>query len=938
MPQGPEFTFGDFTLDLERKMLWQGHAHVPVGHRAFAILALLVENPGRLVTKSELFERAWPGISVDAANLRVQIGNIRRLLGPSGKDIVTEQSLGYSFQGDVRLAPLSRPAQITERFYAPANLTSPIGRERDISALEQGLASHRLVSIVGPGGIGKTTLALEVARRVDPDFLDGICFVDLGAAVEEGDVLAAVAAALQRPVQSHCQADILACLRTRRVLMVLDCCERMIEPVAHLAEAILANAPGVSVLATSREALRLPGEFVLHADGLAVPESDCPLDQAMGFGGFALFMRAAASAGAGPLAGLLADRGDVALIADICRRLDGIPLAIELAASLSGTLALQQIRQSLDERISGLAPARRGGPARHRTLDATITWSYDMLGEIEALALRRLSIFAGDFSLTAAQKVIAYGEIDNATATRAIAALAQKSLLSSRILSGGAQYRLLETTRYFAEGRLTDLEERSDLSRRHARYVLETLRAWEPNILSVLREDNAPAAFARDVHAALERIFADSQASLLGIELTLAAESLWLALGLYDEHARWMRRAEEALGAAPQDGPLAASVLTGRAYSVLYNTADDRLIELVGAAVQSASQIGDDILEMRNLFHGVYFNLIRHRGGEALRFARAYHDRAKMSGNHALLGFASVAVAIAQVQTGDWEQAMACFEATLASPPPALPDPISIRLGLDVGSLALFELGGLIWIQGHARRGTALIEEALRLTEQNGSPQNRFQVLCFGGCSSAILCGDRERLRHYLALLEAHAREFALWAITASAYRGGLAYLEGRYADARDLLEQYFAASVPSASLDGIFLTILAEVRGRLGDEEGALAALADAWARRTSDRDPFIAAQVHRVRGTLALGKPQEEDMAAALYRQSIAVARANRTLAFEIPAVMDLARLECSHGRYDEALTVLRSTLASAPADEDLPGMSDIRRLAEEIEFKIR
>lgn len=542
MQQGPEFTFGDFTLDPERKMLWQGQSHVPVGHRAFAILALLVENPGRLVTKSELFERAWPGISVDAANLRVQIGNIRRLLGSFGKEIVTEQALGYSFQGEVRLAPLSRPARMTERFFAPANLTAPIGREGDVSALEQALAQHRLVSIVGPGGIGKTTLALEVARRVDADFLDGICFVDLGAAVEEPDVLAAVAAALQRPAQSPCQADILVSLRTRRVLMVLDCCERMIESVAHLTEAILANAPGVSVLATSREALRLPGEFLLHAGGLAVPPPNCPIEQAMRFGGFALFMRASSAAGAD----LPAHGHDVALIADICRRLDGIPLAIELAASLSGMLALQQIRQSLDERMSGLVPARRGGPARHRTLDATITWSYDMLGEIEALALRRLSIFAGDFSLAAAQKVIVYGEIDAASATRVIAVLAQKSLLSSRIGADGAHYRLLETTRHFAAGRLTDPDERSDLSRRHARYLLETLRAWEPNIPSVLREETA-FSLARDVHAALERVFADSHAGRLGIELALAAKNLWLALGLCDDHARWIRRAEEAL-------------------------------------------------------------------------------------------------------------------------------------------------------------------------------------------------------------------------------------------------------------------------------------------------------------------------------------------------------------------------------------------------------
>jgi DNA-binding winged helix-turn-helix (wHTH) protein len=283
-----ELVFGDFTLDMERKMLWRGADYVPVGHRAFAILASLLENPGRLVSKAELFERAWPGISVDAANLRVQIGNLRRLLGPLGREIVTEQSLGYSFQGEVRAASVSPAAQIAQRFFAPENLVRPIGRETEIARLDAALASHRLVSIVGTGGIGKTTLALELARRLDGHHLDGVCFVDLSMATQAQHVVTTVASALHRPVQNDATADVLTCLRTRRLLMVLDCCEGVIEPVATLVSTVLSHAPGISIVVTSREALRLPGEFVEQVNGLDLPPPDVTPAMAPHFGAMAL--------------------------------------------------------------------------------------------------------------------------------------------------------------------------------------------------------------------------------------------------------------------------------------------------------------------------------------------------------------------------------------------------------------------------------------------------------------------------------------------------------------------------------------------------------------------------------------------------------------------------------------------------------------------------
>lgn len=926
-----DFIFGDFTLDMERKMLWRGADYVPLGHRAFAILASLLENSGQLVTKADLFERAWPGISVDAANLRVQIGNLRRLLGPIGRDIVTEQSLGYSFQGEVRAASISPAAQIAQRFFAPDNLIRPIGREAEIARLDQALTTHRLVSIVGPGGIGKTTLALELARRLDGNFLDGVCFVDLSLAAEGQDVMTSVAAALQRPVQSDATADVLTCLRTRRLLMVLDCCERVIEPVATLADTLLSHAPGISIIATSREALRLAGECVEQVNGLDLPPPDVTPEMAPRFGAMTLFLRTATATGPG----LMPHHGNVAAIAEICRRLDGIPLAIDLAASLAGTIGIEAIRHGLDECMSTLSLGRRGGIPRHRTLEATIAWSYDLLSPLEALALQRLSIFAGSFSLEDACQVIAYGDLDTRSARLAIITLSQKSLLTGRTDCDPPDYRLLETTRHFAAGRLASAEEREELARRHAHVLLQKLKGLEPTILSLAGGKGPAWHLVKDLRQALEWAWGGEPRADLAIDLTLAGESLWLTLGLYHDHAVWSLRAAQS---GQADLARHAALLTARAYGAIHDAADDKIIVIVEQALQLARQSGDDFLVMRNLFHGCYYNLIRHRGHQGLDLARQYHAMALANGNETLIAFASVGGAIAQIQTGQWDEAIACFEATLAAPPPELPDGITLRLGMDAVSLALFELGGLSWVRGMVAHGTGLIDQALERAERLGSPQNRFQALCFGGCSTAVLCHDAERLRHYLGLLEDHAREFALWAIMAGAYRGCLAWLEGRFTEARDLLEAYFATGVPSASLDITFLTILADLRLKLGDIDGAQNAILDAWARRCDEHDPFIAAQFHRVQADLTLARHGDSvehvARAADLYRQSIAMTRQGGTLAFEIPATLGLARLELRSNKPQDAIATLRSTLELALPGDDLALMLEVRRLLDETE----
>src|SRR5580658_8581866 len=231
---GSEFAFGPFRLDVLRRELREADRRVPVGVRAFAILCALLERPGELVSKAKLFEAAWPGVFVDDTNLKVQIAGLRRALGEEGTHIRAEAGLGYRYVGPVRM-DLAQTQTATEAdFKLPKPLESPIGRETATAAIQQLLARHRLVSVVGPGGIGKTTVALAVARSDLPTYPDGVCFVDFGLVSDAAQAPAAVAAAFGRPVSGHDPlGDVLLYLRGRELLLVLDCCEHITDMVAR---------------------------------------------------------------------------------------------------------------------------------------------------------------------------------------------------------------------------------------------------------------------------------------------------------------------------------------------------------------------------------------------------------------------------------------------------------------------------------------------------------------------------------------------------------------------------------------------------------------------------------------------------------------------------------------------------------------------------------
>lgn len=464
------FAFGPFVFTPEQQMLLEDQTPVALGGRALDILTALVESPGTVLTKSELIGRAWPNLFVEEGNLKVTIGALRRALGEragSLQYIATVIGRGYRFVAPVQAGPAT-PAVPASRPYASASnlppaLASIVGRAGDIAEIHDALANERVLAIVGAGGIGKTTVAVAAAERFAAHVRDGAWFVDLACLADPNLVADAVAKAIGLKTQaSSALPDLLDHLRERNMLLVLDNCEHVIEGAASCARRILADAPEVRILATSREPLHINGERVHHLAPLGSPpiEPRLQAEALLAFPAAQLFIERATAKNR---MFHLKD-GEACVVAEICQRLDGLALAIEMAASRANAFGVRALLGLLDAQ-SPLLGGLRSGPERHQTLTATIDWSYNLLSKGERTVLRRLSVFPGAFSLESACAV-ASAACELANTIDDLANLVDKSLVTVELSENGVSYRLLDTTRAYALRKLAESDEMDHVRQR----------------------------------------------------------------------------------------------------------------------------------------------------------------------------------------------------------------------------------------------------------------------------------------------------------------------------------------------------------------------------------------------------------------------------------------------------------------------------------------
>lgn len=472
---GQDYSLGRFILRVSERQLLDEGATVPLGGRAFEVLTTLAENPGKLVTKEQLFRRAWPDVVVEENNLQVQISTLRKALGQGA--IATVFGQGYRLTLPVaNIAPDAVALQEVRRHNLPQPLTGFIGHEQDLISCAELLRDARLLTLTGIGGCGKTRFAIRLGEQVLPTFPDGVWFVDLAPVADVMHVPFTVATGLQvkEVADTPLEETLSDYLTNQRLLLILDNCEHLLGACAQLAQRFLESAPGLKILATSRESLGVAGEQIVTVRSLTAPPSSADHDIELLSRSEAVRLFVERARLNMPTFALTADVGPA--VADICRRLDGIPLAIELAAARAGVLSVEQIRSRLNDRFRLLVGGTRALP-RHRTLGAVLQWSYEHLPAKERQLVRRLSVFVGGWPLDAASAMLETST-DQDDALTLLSGLVDKSLVEvERPHNGAPRYRMLETVRQYMLDRLEEVGETSMARTRHLNFLVDLAEA-----------------------------------------------------------------------------------------------------------------------------------------------------------------------------------------------------------------------------------------------------------------------------------------------------------------------------------------------------------------------------------------------------------------------------------------------------------------------------
>src|SRR6266436_3947988 len=547
--------FGPFELSIGERALRRDGVVLPLGGRALDILIYLAERPGEVIAKQELIDHVWPDVTVEEGSLRVHVAAIRKALGDcqsGNRYIANIKGRGYSFVGTV--VPLAGSTESgNDRSGQPGRLPAQPRRmiERDsvISEVSDKLRDERFVTLLGPGGIGKTTIALAVGRAAAEEFGGEVYLIDLESLTDPRHVAGAVATSLGLALKSKDPGlELVDLVRSRKLLIILDSCEHVIEAVASLAEQLYRQAEEIHVLTTSRELLKVEGEHCYRVLPLDCPPdgSEQTANAVLRYPSVQLFVQRVA-ARAGSFA--LTDE-EAPFVAEMCRKLDGIPLAIELAAGQAAALGIKNTAARLVSRLELLRLSRRRAVPRHRTLKATLDWSYNLLSDAERIVFRRIAPFVGHFTLEGARHVA--GELGAGTGEifDAIAGLVEKSLIATRIDETQAQYGLLDTTRAYALEKLEEHAEVDVVFRRYAEYIAGYLES-QKEVLSALPGAERVSAYSdqlSNVRAALEWSFGPHGDDEIATRLAAASTQLFLELSLLIECRVWAERAIARLG------------------------------------------------------------------------------------------------------------------------------------------------------------------------------------------------------------------------------------------------------------------------------------------------------------------------------------------------------------------------------------------------------
>lgn len=909
------FEFGPFRLIPSERLLAKGNDPVALGGRALDVLIALVERPGELVSHRELVKRVWADVVVEESNLRYNIAALRRALGDGregARYIANVPGRGYSFVAPVQHS--ARDASVKDASVArgkattpPARLQRMVGRDEAVESLRSQVTSHRFVSVVGPGGVGKTTVAVAVAHAMAEDFRNAICFVDLSALQDGALVVAAVASAVGCLGQTQDSLPrLLAFLADKRILLVFDSCEHVVESVAILAEGLFREAPLAHIIATTREALRVEGENVYLLKSLDYPQSaiDLTAVEALSCPAIQLFMDRAAAGG--HRHDLTDEEAPVA--AAICRQLDGMPLAIELAASRAGKYGISRLAQLIGDRLMLLWQGRRSMP-RHQTLRATLDWSYNLLSECEKSILCTLSVLIGAFTPEMAFALVE-PDRDALDVADVIASLVDKSLISVPQTEGPSQFRLLDTTRAYAAVKLAERGEADTIARRHALYFAGRLAGIRTNIL----KDRDLTAYSRqvgDIRAALEWSFSTSGDSSVGVALGAGAVPLFLRMSMLGECRRWCLQTIHALSKEDCGTLLELALQLSLAISSTYvHGNSDEVRRALQRGLNLAESLRDKEYQLE-LLAGL--NLYRARladFGGSLAAAEHYAAIAKECGGPREAVTAEWMLGASYHLVGNQAAAQQSYERGFERA--AAAGVIEVHsFGYDHRVRALIGYARTSWGRGLPDLAAQLAHKGIEVAERQEHPVTLCICLLYA-TQVFIWRGDQQIADDLIERLVNHAARYSL----APYHAGGLGLRGGRML-ARGEIEPGIEALRNALSslkterqyiLSSALSRALAEGLARTGHSTEAISIIDGIMADAASGSETFELPDLLRARAAVLMAaSPANWLRAEASLKDSLDCARRQSALGWELRSAIVLGRHWANHGRAAEARNLL-------------------------------
>jgi len=885
---------GRFQIDLELRTLWRDGERVPLGSRAFEILAIVAKAEGRLVTKDELMDAVWPDTIVEENNIQVHLSALRKILGADRDLILTVPGRGY------RLVPRQRTtANAAAGHPLPPQRMQLVGRDAAVAQIRSMLADVRVLTLVGAGGIGKTSLAVEAARQAAADFPQPVWLVELATLGTRDDVLAAIAQGCGLPVEHTTPSllQIAAALAERR-LLVLDNAEHVIAHVAEVVEALAAANADLRVLVTSREPLRIMAEAVFRVEPLEVPQPGSADAEILQQSAVNLFLLRANS--------MQRDIGtnstELRLVGEICRRLDGIPLALELAAARVVTLGVVGVHQRLDDRLAILAGGYRTALPRHQTLRATFDWSFALLDAKSQALFRRSAVFGGVFSFEAMCAVACDASLTVADAISAISELLAKSLVNVEFDGPVARYRLSECTRAYALEKLQAEGERQELAVRHARYLSECFTTHTAQTV----RGNAHSAAALehaldDARHAYDWAFSAEGDVQLGIELASNLTAALLDGGMIAECCERAERAVEALDALPAasvDARDEMRVRTALASALPHVRGSVPKSEQLWRKVYAlATQRADNEYQARALW-GLWTTMISSGDIHAsAQFAARLQQLAQQSDNLWQQTLADQIAAISQHCLG--HHALARTELLRTRNRFAELEYSGLRdntIPVDPLVYCNGTLARIAWLEGNCGEAMRLVDTLVGLVRPDIMEPSLTHTLGASAAPLSLMCGDLGRAAVYLDIMRSQVALHGLdvWRDYCNCLSAYHDILSGETQRGIALLESSLDALIARGfrRLITLFIAAYAEALVEAGRLHEAARRLNEALQFCESNGEMMFVPELLRVLGIAARAQQQFCDAEACLTK-AVAIARRQGAKMWELRACLALAAL---------------------------------------------